>query len=419
MLMATAAACSGDKTGQSNAAPATSAVDNLGPESGRDDDAGSAVLTTPIIDTLPGGIVRVSNNGPTAWTGTNGWRFVQERVIAPLEGSPGEIGDPMGVAIGEDGTVYVIQSKPTTIKVYAPDGSFLHNISRDGEGPGEFRMGYIAVRGDTLALQDPALYRFSTFLKDGTLLGSRASAGDWATSFLDSDENGNVALPGGLVVGDRRLVVMLRTSMTGTVRDTIILPPDTERGKKTWRASWKERGRQFNMEIAAPLQPRDHLRYRWDGLLVHGSTDQPQLVVSRGDRDTVMIIRTAVPRIPITRAQADSVFKDRLNSMDWKAEWLVQGGRGDVPDFWPPWLALSVDHNGRTWLGLPGPNGGIQKAQVFDRNGALLGTVPLPSADILEGTWGDNRIAVLDESEDGYPIVRVFRLDTESGQTAR
>lgn len=91
-------------------------------------------------------------------------------------------------------------------------------------------MGYIAVRGDTLALQDLALYRFST------------------------PQRRNAA---GLACLSRRL-----------------------------------------------------------GYSCMGSPEQPELVVSRGDRDTVMIIRTAVPRIPITRAEADSVLKHHLNSMN-------------------------------------------------------------------------------------------------------
>src|SRR5690606_1103439 len=151
-------------------------------------------LATPAVDTLPAGTLVVTNTGPSQWSDSSGWRLVEERVLAPETGSSGELGDVRGVALGEDCRVYVIQSRPHAIKVYAPDGGFERNIGRDGEGPGEFRVGYVAVRGDTIALQDPGLYRFTTFLNDGTLLQMRSSPGDWATSYLDIDRNGVVGI---------------------------------------------------------------------------------------------------------------------------------------------------------------------------------------------------------------------------------
>jgi hypothetical protein len=363
-------------------------------------------LATPTVDTLPGGAVVVTNSGPTQWADTSGWRVVEERVIAPEAGSAGEMGDVMGVAMGEDGRVYVIQSRPHAIKVYAPDGGFERDIGRDGEGPGEFRVGYIAVRGDTIALQDPGLYRFTTFLNDGTLLQMRSSPGDWATSYLDIDRYGVVGIPGGIsgVDGGHRSV-MVRARLDGTVIDTIVLP-EYPRSKVTWHATWPA----GNMRIPGPLQPSLHLRYDANGRLVHGTTDKPELIVSRNGLDTLMIIRTTIPGVPISEAQRDSIFQDHLDGMEWQESWLVQGSRDDVPAAWPPWTSLNVDKEGNIWLGVPGDKGRAALAQVFNSDGTLLGTVPIPDAGIFSGTWGGDRIAVLGENDDGEPLVRVYRL---------
>ncbi|MBP9897908.1 MAG: hypothetical protein KBF28_06030, partial [Gemmatimonadales bacterium] len=56
--------------------------------------AKDSALATAEIDTLPGGIIQVTNSGPTKWADTSGWRLVLEREIVPEEGSPGEIGNP-------------------------------------------------------------------------------------------------------------------------------------------------------------------------------------------------------------------------------------------------------------------------------------------------------------------------------------
>jgi len=164
------------------------------------------------------------------------------------------------------------------------------------------------------------------------------------------------------------------------------------------------------MRIPGPLQPSLYLRYDANGRLVHGTTDKPELIVSRNGVDTLMIIRTTILRVPLSPAQRDSIFVDHLDDMGWQESWLVQGSRDDVPDAWPPWSSLTVDKEGNIWLGVPGDKGRIALAQVFNSEGALLGSVPIPDAGIFSGTWGGDRIAVLDESDDGEPLVRVYRL---------
>jgi hypothetical protein len=165
------------------------------------------------------------------------------------------------------------------------------------------------------------------------------------------------------------------------------------------------------MRMPAPLQARLELRYDAHGRLVYGTTDAPTLVVSRTGRDTLRLIHTVTPGIPISASQGDSIVQAALQEMEWREEWLVEGGRKDVPLTWPPWSSLAVDRSGYLWLGLPGTDGPVTTAQVFDSAGVLLGTVPIPHPRLLAGTWGGDRVAILDESDDGFPIVRVFRLD--------
>lgn len=111
-------------------------------------------LGSPTIDSLHGQVIRVTNAAPTEWADTNGWRLVEERVIKPAEGSPGEIGSPSGIVADDDGNIYVLQNLPVTIKAYSAKGRWLRDIGRIGEGPGEFRTGRLAILGNTLVMQD-------------------------------------------------------------------------------------------------------------------------------------------------------------------------------------------------------------------------------------------------------------------------
>ncbi|MES2124235.1 MAG: 6-bladed beta-propeller, partial [Gemmatimonadota bacterium] len=120
-------------------------------------------LNAPTIDTLPGGIVRVRNTGPTGWADTNGWKLVLEHTFAIPDGSPGQLNNPSGIVADSKGNIYVLDSKPATIKAYSADGAFLRTIGRDGSGPGEFRQwGMLTIARDTLVQHDPGQSRTST-----------------------------------------------------------------------------------------------------------------------------------------------------------------------------------------------------------------------------------------------------------------
>ena len=74
------------------------------------------------IDTLAGGVIQVTNTGPTAWADTNGWKLVEERVIQPAEGSPGELSHVSGLAADASGNVYVMKPGDTLSAVAASYG---------------------------------------------------------------------------------------------------------------------------------------------------------------------------------------------------------------------------------------------------------------------------------------------------------
>ena len=115
----------------------------------------SSGLSTAAIDTLADGVVQVTNTGPTAWADTSGWRLVEELVIAPEEGSPGELSSTYRIAADDAGYVYVLQDSPARIAKFGPDGEWIMDIGREGDGPGEFRDGTLGIVGDTLFVQDP------------------------------------------------------------------------------------------------------------------------------------------------------------------------------------------------------------------------------------------------------------------------
>jgi hypothetical protein len=129
-------------------------------------------LATPLIDTLPGGIIRVINPGPTAWTDTSGWKLVETLRIRGSLGDTTVLYDPVSVALDGEGRIWVMDKSPMVIKVFANNGNLVRTVGRQGGGPGEFMAGSLAIVGGNVVVHDQNQGRTSVFDTAGRFLRS-------------------------------------------------------------------------------------------------------------------------------------------------------------------------------------------------------------------------------------------------------
>lgn len=104
-------------------------------------------LDAPIVTTLPNGAVEVKNSGPSGWVDTTGWKLVELYRVGGVDAEglgAEELVDPQSVALGAAGGVYVADQKPAVIKQFGPDGGYIRSFGREGSGPGEFQVAFIA-----------------------------------------------------------------------------------------------------------------------------------------------------------------------------------------------------------------------------------------------------------------------------------
>ena len=367
---------------------------------------GERQLATPIIDTLPGGVIHVTNTGPTAWADTNGWRLVLERTIAPAPGEPGEFLDPRGIVADSRGQVFVLDRQPAVIKRFGPDGAFLGTIAGEGAGPGEIsRQGVLMIARDTLVIHDQSQTRTSTWTTDGTFLrvwGSQCCM----MMPMQADRTGRIPVPGMIYPvpeGGNFFdgVGFVRYRTDGTIVDSIAAPPVGPQGD-VWQPG-------NDNVILIPLQPNDVSRLTQDGLVVAGHQGSYRLFVSTTGRDTVRFfdgIPTAVP-IP------DSIRQATLDQVLEAMPMLGSVARlEDLPAMFAPWSDVVTDDAGNFWVLVPGPAGEGDHWQVFDPAGILLGDVPAPFPSTYRTFWADGRVyAVVDNEATGLPEVLVYRIE--------
>lgn len=362
--------------------------------------ARTAALAAAILATQP---ATRSISGPLPW------RWVSERVIAPPEGSKGELGEITSLAIADDGTIYAMQKKPATVLVFGPDGKFLRTIGREGDGPGELRSGVIGVRGDLLVVQDWEASRLTVFRTNGTVVRTVPSLCCHHGASLHIDGLGRAWVPGPI---PRRGSVYLRIDIRGRVVDTIPEPATTF--AKTWKADARNQPVRAIYEMPVPGHPFDVAILRYDGLIMRGRNDSMRFVLSRTGRDTVRIIEGPTNRLRLTAGEKSKMIDEMVEGLPSTAlqEALRKVAKpSDIPDRSTAWNGFMVDQANRTWVFLVTATGDPARFGVFDPNGKYLGEVPFPFTRLAR-LWvmGRDRMAAVEESDDGLPEIRVYKL---------
>lgn len=132
--------------------------------------------------TDPDGIAVVENSlVPKDWNGSLPILQLEAEVVIGVAEGPDEYmvsTSPRSIrfALGPDGTIGYVESKPLELRVYDARGRFLYRAGREGDGPGEIRrsstLTFTADNG--WIVYDSRLRRLVTFDKQGRLLDTRS-----------------------------------------------------------------------------------------------------------------------------------------------------------------------------------------------------------------------------------------------------
>lgn len=376
--------------------------------------------TAVVVDTLPGGIPRTMSGAPVE---PGRWTLALQREVQPAEGSEGELMNPIGLEIADDGHVLTFEQSPTQVRVYAPNGSYVRSLGRGGKGPGEFSAGMTAVRGDTIAVQDPMNQRLSVWnWRSGTLISERRTACCvWSTLGIDGE--GRAWVPHMSRYADTTYAFsrgFLRAALSSEAVDSAWV---VERRSLTRAPQWVLRqGTQMMMSLSIPLQPDMHIAFDPTGGIITGHSGEYSLRVSADGVDTTAIFGRSYTPVSVNAAEKAALVDERVrqnlrpgNPFD-EAALRKAFDVSMVPSQRPAFEGLAVDRAGRRWVRLSTGDSTRVSFDLFDRDGRWLDTVHVP-ADLwpLKGyprvAWGRDLIALTAEGEDGRPLVRVLTIE--------
>lgn len=205
--------------------------------------------------------------------------------------------------IATDGSIVIADGMGPGVYRFTPDGTFVQQLGRSGQGPGEYRSpaNVLAGKDGVVYVWDPGNARIVAFDADGTASSLRVASG-----LLSSERS----LYG---VGDSLLLVLthvasagvgervsgyLAYDLAGTLRDTIV-PPWPPRAQQMVGVSGEWEG-------IVPLTATDAWIVGPDGVVLASHRDEYEVVRLTTDGDTLGVIRRDVAPAPVQAGERDA-----------------------------------------------------------------------------------------------------------------
>jgi len=341
------------------------------------------------------------------------WRdtaeLVPEVTIGMFDGPEEYIfGRIVSLAMGEDGTVYVMDQQVPALRVYNPDGSYRATFGREGGGPGEYQRpdGGLNILSDgRILLRDPANARIQVYSPEGEDMDTWRIRGGFNTSrrmIVDPLDRAYtiILLDTEADVRDWE-IGLVQMLPDGTPGDTL-RRPDTGYEPPQIEARYGDEDNRSVSVNNVPFSPDEHGVLTPQGYWIHGiSTDYAFTLLKPEGLIRIEKAHKPVPVASGEKAEEEAFAIRNMRGTD--PNWRWDGPA--IPDVKPPYGAFYGGEDGTIWVQVPQPGFRTEDTSydstdpdalpdewhepvvfdVFEEDGRYLGAVRTPEG--FNGRW--------------------------------
>lgn len=387
------------------------------------------------IETLPSGMVRVTNPAEGLWAKGTPWRLTRELVLGKEEGEGADVfGLISGMTVDSAGRIYVLDRQADELRIFGPDGSHIRTVGRKGEGPGEYvtANGLVWIGDDTLVVVDEQGNRYTVLTRDGDYIRSiPRGLGFYAWVFNGGAADGRLYENAFVRDGQAQHPALLGTAISETVTpapkaaevpeaeaipapvstgDTIMLPELDAPQAQPYSIRTKRGG----MVMGVPFTAGPVYSLAADGSIWFGQGSAARIYHATLTGDTLAEIVLDVTPFPVTSEEVAN-FEAGAGVKQFRA----MGGKvdlGRIPKVKPYFDDLFLDPRGDIWLGVPA--GKLQTVfDVLDPQGRYLGRLRVDGVSrdaYLHPVVHAGRLYWVGRDELDVQRVYVYRIETQN-----
>lgn len=315
-----------------------------------------------------------------------------------------------GVAVGERGSIFVLDFRAKEIRLFDRDGKFVKRVARGGQGPGEIgnANGLLTAPDGRVWVHDPSNARYTIFTSTGDFAVQHLFS-PWGMGYLWQavfDRSGTLMEYVNVAQGSERKGMVRRVTPDGAKVDTIPLPECQYRGPEELRTGYVARSGRASFAFGVPFLANTLRAWDPGGFIWCSSNDRYEVLkigIVRGD--TLVRLNSPRPPVRVPEQQRDAEI-ERLRSA------FARVGQpppdfSQVPRVRPALDNIDVDDAGRVWIRPSMSDTTRTVFEVWDANGRQLATITAPWR--IAPTWrplirGDTmHTIILDENE--VPVV--------------
>ena len=295
----------------------------------------------------------------------------------------------------KDGTVYVLDTKDSRVKVFDAKGQFLRAFGKAGQGPGEMNqpVGILVTPENEVLVEDALNQRLAIFALDGTFSRHVSTARALGLSGIQMDAMGRI------VARSMGLGEAGKMSM------------DVKTYDKDFNPKVKLTSFEFPVSLQAKINPFSAMSLLFEldrqGFLYFGSQRGYEIKVLSPEGNLLKTISREYDPVPITKEDKDEMLALIPNVSGVNVRDMIQ-----FPEHFPPFGNFVLADEGRL-LARTYEKGRAKKEyywDVFDAEGRYVARVPIVHEIRL---WRDGKAYFIVEDEDGYKTLMCCRARWE------
>lgn len=319
---------------------------------GAGDESGPQTRWTAAVDTV-GDTVIIRTISGQVWESDK--TLVSEVSIGVLNGDAEyQFGELRAIAADEESRMYAYDAHGPVLRVYSPDGTWLRDIGREGEGPGEYKRpdsGLAILPDGRVAMRDPGNGRILFYSPDGEYLDYFRIAGSFNTSRpLIADTSGALVT---FIITNLGTSVFewerghARFHADGTV-DTLAMP---DLAYDEAMVSGQHEGSSSTSNV--PFTPFQATAYSPFGYYIVGITEDYSFDLLRPEG--VLRIRRSYEPVPVDPSEA-AAERERMTD-NFKQQFPGWKWNGlPIPDVKPAYQGFYPADDGRIWVQVSAPS---------------------------------------------------------------